>query len=92
MVTQKLAVYFLKLILYAIWHYRKMRHFEKVASTAETAISLVVFSFKYYFDVSFKPLTQSVFLDSRTHPWGLIISIKSKRSSFNSGVFSRVKT
>ena len=44
--TQKLAVYFLKLILYAIWHFRKMKHFEKVACTAQNAISLVEFSFK----------------------------------------------
>ena len=44
MVTQKLAVYFLKLILYAIWHFRK--HFEKVACTAQNAISLAEFSFK----------------------------------------------
>ena len=27
--TQKLAVYFLKLILYAIWHYRKMKRFSR---------------------------------------------------------------
>ena len=46
MATQKLAVYFLKLILYAIWHFRKMKHFEKVACTAQNAISLVEFSFK----------------------------------------------
>ena len=46
MATQKLAVYFLKLILYAIWHYRKMKHFEKVACTAQNAISPVEFSFR----------------------------------------------
>ena len=46
MVTQKLAVYFLKLILYAIWHFRKMKHFDKVACRAQNAISLVEFSFK----------------------------------------------
>ena len=46
MVTQKMAVYFLKLILYAIWHFRKMKHFEKVAITAQNVISLVEFSFK----------------------------------------------
>ena len=46
MTTQKLAVYFLKLILYAIWHFRKMKCFEKVACTAQNAISLVEFSFK----------------------------------------------
>ena len=40
MATQKLAVYFLKLILYAIWH------FEKVACTAQNAISFVEFSFR----------------------------------------------
>ena len=46
MATQKLVVYFLKLILYAIWHFRKMKHFEKVACTAQNVISLVEFSFK----------------------------------------------
>ena len=46
MATHKLAVYFLKLILYAIWYYRKMKHFEKEACTAQNAISLVEFSFK----------------------------------------------
>ena len=46
MATQKLAVYFFKVILYAIWHFRKMTRFEKVACTAQNAISLVEFSFK----------------------------------------------
>ena len=46
MATQKLAVYFLKLILYAIWHFRKMKRFEKVPCTAQNAISLAEFSFK----------------------------------------------
>ena len=45
MAIQKLAVYFLKLILYGIWHFRKMKHFEKVSCTAQNAISLVEFSF-----------------------------------------------
>ena len=40
MVTEKLAIYFLKLILYAIWH------FKKVACIAQNFISLVDFSFK----------------------------------------------
>ena len=46
MVTQKLAVYFLKLIPYATWHFRKMKRFEKVACTAQNAISLFQFSLK----------------------------------------------
>ena len=46
MATQKLAVYFLNLILYAIWHFRKMKRYEKVACTSQNAISLVEFSFK----------------------------------------------
>ena len=46
MATQKLAVYFLKLILYAICHFRKMTRFRKVACTAQNTISLVEFSFK----------------------------------------------
>ena len=46
MATQKLAVYLLKLILYAIWHFRKIKRFEKVACTAQNVISLVEFSSK----------------------------------------------
>ena len=46
MATQKLAVYCLKLILYAIWHFRKMTHFERVACTARNAVSLVELSFR----------------------------------------------
>ena len=34
MATERLAVYFLKLILYAIWHFRKMKRFEKVSCTS----------------------------------------------------------
>ena len=45
MATQKLAVYFLKLILHATWHFRKMTSFERVACTARNAISLFEFSF-----------------------------------------------
>ena len=54
MTTQKLAVYFPKLILYAIWHFRKMKHFEKVACTAQNAISLLQFSFKQTFSKKFE--------------------------------------
>ena len=46
MATQRLAVYILKLILFAIWHFRKMKRFEKVACTAQNTISLVEFSFR----------------------------------------------
>ena len=46
MATQRLAVYFLKLILFAIWHFRKMKHFEKVNCMSQSAISLVEFSFQ----------------------------------------------
>ena len=46
MVTQRLAVYFLKLILFAIWHFRKMKRFEKVNCTSQSAISLIGFSFR----------------------------------------------
>ena len=46
MATQRLALYFLKLILYAIWHFRKMKHFEKVDCTPQSAASLVEHSFR----------------------------------------------
>ena len=46
MVTQRVAVYFLKLIIYVIWHFRKMKHFEEMDCTAQNAILLVEFSFK----------------------------------------------
>ena len=46
MATQRLAVYFLKLILFAIWHFRKMKRFEKVNCTSQSAISLIGFSFR----------------------------------------------
>ena len=41
---QKLGVYFLKLILYTMWHFRKMKHFEKVACTAQNVISRLLSS------------------------------------------------
>ena len=46
MATQRLAVYFLKLILYAIRHFRKMKRFEKLDCMPQNAISLVEFSFR----------------------------------------------
>ena len=46
MATQRLAVFFLKLILFAIWHFRKMKHFEKVNCTSQSAILLIEFSFR----------------------------------------------
>ena len=46
MATQRLAFYFLKLILYAIWHFRKMKHFEKVDCTPRSATSLVEHNFR----------------------------------------------
>ena len=46
MVTQRLALYFLKLILYAIWHFRKMKRFKKVDCTPQNATSLVEYNFR----------------------------------------------
>ena len=46
MATQRLAMYFLKLILYAIWHFRKMKRFERVDCTPQNAISLVELNFR----------------------------------------------
>ena len=71
MATQKLAVYFLKLILYAIWHNRKMKHFEKVASTAQSAISLVEFSFKQTFSNKFEFWRQELKLSKFRKHWSI---------------------
>ena len=46
MASQRLAMYFLKLILYAIWHFRKMRCFERVDCRPQNAISLAEFNFR----------------------------------------------
>ena len=46
MATQRLAVYFLKPILFVISHFRKMKYFEKVNCTSQSAISLIGFSFR----------------------------------------------
>ena len=46
MATQRLAMYFLKLILYAIWHFRKMKCFERVGCRPQNTISLVEFNFR----------------------------------------------
>ena len=46
MVTQRLGFYFLKLILYAIWHFRKMKCFEKVDCMPRSATLLAEHSFR----------------------------------------------
>ena len=46
MATQRLALYFLKLILYAIWHFRKMRRFERVDCRPQNATALVEHNFR----------------------------------------------
>ena len=46
MATQRLALYFLKLILYAIWHFRKMRRFERGDCKPQNATALVEYSFR----------------------------------------------
>ena len=71
MATQKLAVYFLKLILYAIWHFRKMKRFEKVACTAQNAISLVEFSFKQTCSKKFEFWWQELKLDKFRKHWAI---------------------
>ena len=69
MATQKLAVYFLKLILYAIWHFRKMKRFEKVACTAQNAISLVEFSFRQTCSKRFEFWRRELKLDKFKKHW-----------------------
>ena len=69
MATQKLAVYFLKLVLYAIWHYKKMKHFEKLACTAQSAISLVEFSFKQTWSRKFEVWQQELKLSKFRKHW-----------------------
>ena len=71
MVTQKLAVYFLKLILYAIWHFRKMKRFERVACTAQNAISLVEFSFKQTCSKKFEFCRQELKLCKFKKHWSI---------------------
>ena len=46
MATQRLALYFLKLILYAIWHFRKMKRFERVDCRPQNATALVEHNFR----------------------------------------------
>ena len=70
-VTQKLAVYFLKLILHAIWHFRKMRHFEKVACTAQNAVSLVEFGFKQTCSKKFEFWQRELKLDKFKMHWAI---------------------
>ena len=69
--TQKLAVYFLKLILYAIWHFRKMKRFEKVACTAQNAISLVEFSFRQTCSKKFEFWRRELKLDKFRKRWAI---------------------
>ena len=71
MVTQKLAVYFLKLILYAIWHYKKMKRYEKVACTAQSAILLVQFSFKQTCVKKFELWRQELKLSKFRKHWSI---------------------
>ena len=71
MVTQKLAVYFLKLILYAIRHFRKMKRFEKVAYTAQNAISLVEFRFKQTCSKKFEFWQQELKLNKFKKHWSI---------------------
>ena len=71
MATQNLEVYFLKLSLYAIWHFRKMKHFEKVACTDQNAISLVEFSFKQTCSKKFEFWQQEMKLNKFKKHWSI---------------------
>ena len=71
MATQKLAVYFPKLILYAIWHFRKMKCFERVACTAQNAISVVEFSFKQTCSKKFEFWRQELKLNKFKKHWSI---------------------
>ena len=72
MSTQKLAIYFLKLILYAIWHFRKMKRFEKVACTARNAISLAEFSFKQACSKKFEICQRQMKLSKFKKHWSIV--------------------
>ena len=71
MATQRLAVYLLKLILFAIWHFRKMKHFKKVVCTAQNAISLVEFSFRQACSKKFEFWQQELKLSKFKKHWAI---------------------
>ena len=71
MATQRLAMYFLKLILYAIWHFRKMKHFEGVDCTPQNAILLVEFSFRETCSKKFEFWWQELKFDKFKKHWAI---------------------
>ena len=71
MATQRLAMYFLKLILYAIWHFRRKRRFEKVDCRPQNAISLVEFNFRQTCSKDFEFWRSQLKLDRFRRRWSI---------------------
>ena len=71
MATQRLAMYFLKLILYVIWHFRKMKHFERVDCTPQNAVSLVEFNFRQSYSKKFEFWRGQLKLDKFKKHWSI---------------------
>ena len=71
MATQRLALYFLKLILYAIWHFRKMRHFEKVDCRPQNATALVEYNFRQACSKKFEFWRGQLKLDKFRKHWSI---------------------
>ena len=69
MSSQKLAYYFLKLILYAIWHFRNRKRFGKSVCTAQNAISLIEFGFKQTCSKKFEFFRQKLKLSKFKKQW-----------------------
>ena len=69
MAIQRLAVYFLKLILYAIWHFRKMKHFQGVDCRPQNATALVEFNFRQACSKKFELWHGQLKLDKFKRHW-----------------------
>ena len=71
MATQRLALYFLKLILYAIWHFRKMKRFEKVDCRPQNATALVEHNFRQACSKKFEFWWGQLKLDKFRKHWAI---------------------
>ena len=69
--TQRLAMYFLKLILNTIWHFRKIKRFERVDCTPQNAISLVEFNFRQTCSKKFEFWRSQLKLDKFKKHWSI---------------------
>ena len=71
MVTQRLAFYFLNLILYAIWDFRKMKCFEKVDCMPRSATALVEHNFRQTCSKKFELWRGRLKLDKFRKCWAI---------------------